>query len=88
MCRIDEGSTEFLASFIPKGLRREILETVIIYSLAIPGINGKMKWLPQADFSYTLAGFVYYIRVLAIEIISLAAARTSLEIEWGTFPVA
>jgi hypothetical protein len=43
---------------------------VILHFLAVLGINEETRRLREAnDFSYILAGMVYYIQVIAAEII-------------------
>jgi hypothetical protein len=47
-----------------------MFKSAILYFLAVLGINEEMRWLQEAnDFSYILAGIVYYIQVIAVEIV-------------------
>ena len=53
-----------------------MFKSAILHFLAVLGIDREINRLRQAnDFSYILAGVVYYIRVLAIEIILPSTER-------------
>jgi hypothetical protein len=47
-----------------------MFKSAILHFLAVLGINKETRQLREAnDFSYMLAGMVYYIRVIVVEII-------------------
>ena len=51
-------------------MRGDTFKSAILHFLAVLGINEETRRLREAnDFSYILAGIVYYIRVIAVEII-------------------
>ena len=51
-------------------MRGDTFKSAILHFLAVLGINEETRRLREAnDFSYMLAGMVYYIRVIAAEII-------------------
>jgi hypothetical protein len=61
---------DFYESLIFQGVRRDVFKSAILHFLAMLGIDEEINQLRQAnDFSYMLAGVIYYVRVLAIEII-------------------
>ena len=53
-----------------------MFKSAILHFLAVLGIDEEINLLRQAnDFSYMLAGVVYCVRVLAVEIILLSTER-------------
>jgi hypothetical protein len=51
-------------------VRGDTFKSAILHFLAVLRINEETRQLREAnDFSYILAGMVYYIRVIAAEII-------------------
>jgi hypothetical protein len=51
-------------------VRRDVFKSAILHFLAVLRIDEEINRLRQAnDFLYILAGVVYYMRVLAVEII-------------------
>jgi hypothetical protein len=53
-----------------------VFKSVILHFLAVLGIDKEINRLRQAnDFLYMLAGVVYYIRVLVVEIILPSTER-------------
>jgi hypothetical protein len=51
-------------------VRGDTFKSAILHFLAVLGINKETRRLWEVnDFSYILAGIVYYIRVIAVEII-------------------
>jgi hypothetical protein len=61
---------EFYDSLIFQRVRGDTFKSVILHFLAVLGIDEETRRLRQAnDFSYMLAGIVYCIRVIAIEVI-------------------
>jgi hypothetical protein len=51
-------------------MRGDTFKSTILHFLAILRINEETRQLQEAnDFSYKLAGMVYYIQVIAVEII-------------------
>ena len=74
--RSDEGSTRLLrVSHLSRSAWRCVQES-ILHFLAVLGIDEEINRLRQAnDFLYILAGVVYYVRMLAIEIILLSTER-------------
>jgi superfamily II DNA helicase RecQ len=61
---------EFYESLIFQHVRGDTFKSAILHFLAVLGIDEETRRLRQAnDFSYMLAGIVYCIRVIAVEII-------------------
>jgi hypothetical protein len=61
---------DFYESLIFQGVRRDVFKSAILHFLAVLRIDEEINQLRQAnDFSYMLAGVIYYVRILAIEII-------------------
>jgi hypothetical protein len=61
---------DFYESLIFQRVRRDVFKSVVLHFLAVLGIDEEISQLRQAnDFSYMLAGVVYCMRVLAVEII-------------------
>jgi superfamily II DNA or RNA helicase len=67
---------DFYESLIFQGVRGDVFKSAILHFLAVLGIDEEINRLRQAnDFSYMLAGVVYCVRVLAVEIILPSAER-------------
>ena len=63
-------------SFIFEPTSNRLFSSSLIYFLAILGINAKIDRLREAKhYSYILTSVVYYVRVLSIEKLLLAAQR-------------
>jgi hypothetical protein len=61
---------DFYESLIFQRVRRDVFKSAVLHFLAVLGIDEEIGQLRQAnDFSYMLAGVVYCMRVLAVEII-------------------
>jgi hypothetical protein len=61
---------DFYESLIFQHVRGDTFKSAILHFLAVLGINEETRRLRQAnDFSYILAGIVYCIRVIAVEVI-------------------
>lgn len=61
---------DFYESLIFQGVRGDVFKGAILHFLAVLRIDEEINRLRQAnDFSYMLAGVVYCVRVLAVEII-------------------
>jgi hypothetical protein len=53
-----------------------VFKSLVLHFLAVLGIDEETRRLRQAnDFSYILVGVVYYMRVIAIEVILLSEER-------------
>ncbi|KAL1582106.1 hypothetical protein WHR41_09218 [Cladosporium halotolerans] len=66
----------FYESLIFQGVRGHVFKSAILHFLAVLGIDEEINRLRQAnDFSYMLAGVVYCVRVLAVEIILPSTER-------------
>ena len=66
----------FYESLIFQGVRGDVFKSAILHFLAVLGIDEEINRLRQAnDFSYMLAGVVYCMRVLAVEIILPSTER-------------
>ena len=60
----------FYESLIFQHVRGDVFKSAILHFLAILGIDEETRRLRQAnDFSYMLAGVVYCVRVIAVEVI-------------------
>jgi superfamily II DNA helicase RecQ len=67
---------DFYESLIFQGVRGDVFKSAILHFLAVLGIDEEINRLRQAnDFSYMLAGVVYCVRVLAVEIILPSTER-------------
>jgi hypothetical protein len=67
---------DFYESIIFQGVRGDVFKSVILHFLAVLRIDEEINRLRQAnDFSYMLAGVVYCVRVLAVEIILPSTER-------------
>lgn len=67
---------DFYESLIFQGVRGDVFKSAILQFLAVLEIDEEINRLRQAnDFSYMLAGVVYYVRVLAVEIILPSTER-------------
>lgn len=76
----DEGQQaallKYYQSIIFQTVRSDPFISVVLHFLAVLGIEEEQRRLRQAnDFSYMLAGIVYCVRVLAVEIILPSGAR-------------
>jgi hypothetical protein len=61
---------DFYESLIFQRVRGDTFKSTILYFLAVLGIDEETRRLRQAnDFSYMLAGVVYCMRVIAVEVI-------------------
>jgi TctA family transporter len=59
-----------------------VFKSAVLHFLAVLGIDEEIGRLRQAnDFSYMLAGVVYYVRVLAVEIILPSTKRENQDEE-------
>jgi hypothetical protein len=67
---------DFYESLIFQHVRGDTFKSTILHFLAVLGIDEETKRLRQAnDFSYILAGIVYCIRVIAVEVILPSGER-------------
>jgi hypothetical protein len=77
-----EALLDFYESLIFQGVRGDVFKSAILQFLAVLGIDEEINQLRQAnDFSYMLAGVVYCVRVLPVEIILPSTEREDLNEE-------
>lgn len=67
---------DFYESLIFQRVRGDVFKSAVLHFLAMLGVDEEIGRLRQAnDFSYMLAGVVYCVRVLAVEIILPSTKR-------------
>jgi hypothetical protein len=67
---------DFYESLVFQHVRGDTFKSAILHFLAVLGIDEETRRLRQAnDFSYILASIVYYMRVIAVEVILLSEER-------------
>jgi TctA family transporter len=67
---------DFYESLIFQRVRGDVFKSAVLHFLAVLGIDEEIGRLRQAnDFSYMLAGVVYCVWVLAVEIILPSTER-------------
>ena len=65
-----------IKSFVFVTVRGDVFSSGLLHFLAVLSIDEEMGRLREAnDFSYMLAGVVYYIRIFAVKVILPSAER-------------
>jgi hypothetical protein len=73
---------DFYESLIFQRVYRDVFKSAVLHFLAVLGINEEISRLRLTnDFSYMLAGVVYYVQVLAVEIILPSTKRENQDEE-------